>query len=73
MAVWAALVGVAGWYLRREQPADLRTLPLTDPDSIGLPLVAVGVLVAGLLVVANAAAAAAVLWRRRRSRGAPAA
>ena len=64
--VWIALVGVAHWQLRRVQPAQARVLPLTHPDSIGLPLVAFAIVVAGVLAAANVVAAAVLYWRRRR-------
>lgn len=64
--LWAALVAAAFWYLRHAQPAAARALPLTHADSVGLPLVAFALLLAGVLVAANVVAATVLLWRRRR-------
>ena len=66
--LWAALVAAAFWYLRHAQPAAARALPLTHADSVGLPLLAFALLLAGALVAANVVAAAVLLWRRRRQR-----
>ncbi|MGZ8378270.1 MAG: hypothetical protein ACXWZS_12755 [Gemmatirosa sp.] len=66
VALWAVVVAAALWFLRRAQPAHVRALPLTHADSIGLPVVAFALSVAGALLVANAAVAAVLLWRRRR-------
>ena len=66
--IWAALVGAALWYLRHEQPAAARALPLTHADSVGLPLLAFALLLAGVLLAANVVAVAALLWRRHRQR-----
>ena len=67
-AIWAALVGAAFWYLRHQQPTAARALPLTHADSVGLPLLAFALLLAGVLLAANAVAAAVLLWRRHRQR-----
>jgi hypothetical protein len=63
VALWAASLVGGAWYLRRAQPAPMRALPWTHPDSIGLPLVALAIVVAGVLLAANVIAA---LVRRRR-------
>jgi hypothetical protein len=66
VVLWAVCVGAALWYLRRSLPADVRALPLTHADSVGLPLVAFAGLLAGVLLTANLVAAIFV-WRRRRA------
>ena len=66
VALWLATLAVATWYLRRQLPPEARALPLTHADSVGLPLVALAVWLAGALAVANAAAAAVLVARRRR-------
>jgi hypothetical protein len=66
VVLWAVCVGAALWYLRRPLPADVRALPLTHADSVGLPLVAFAGLLAGVLLTANLVAAIFV-WRRRRA------
>jgi hypothetical protein len=63
--LWAAATGAAYWYLRRGLPAEVRALPVTHADSIGLPLLAASLLVAAALVVANLAVAIVLLRRRR--------
>ena len=68
VVLWIAAVGALWWYLRRTLPPDVRALPITHADSIGLPLVAAALLVAAVLVVANLAVAVALRRRRRASR-----
>lgn len=62
--LWGATVAAAYWYLRRTLPAEARALQLTHADSIGLPLLSLALLLAGILLVANLVAAV-VLVRRR--------
>ena len=66
VAVWSAAMGTLLWYLRRMLADDARAGEPTDADSIGLPLVSVGILLAVALLLANLACAA-VLARRRRA------
>jgi len=68
VTLWLAILAAAWWYLAR---ANARTaaatgLPITDADSIGLPLVALGVWLAIALLVLNAAVAAVLILRRER-------
>ena len=70
VVLWVAAVGAAYWHLRRGLPAEVRALPVTHADSIGLPLLAVSLLVAAVLVVANLVVAF-VLLRRRRAASRP--
>ncbi|MFL5562978.1 MAG: hypothetical protein ACJ79K_16015 [Gemmatimonadaceae bacterium] len=71
--LWAGAVGALWWYLQRMVAEDYRTGARTSTggDSIAVPLFSVAILVAGILIVANAVVAAVLLWRRRaRSRSA---
>ena len=63
--LWVAAVGALWWSLRRTLPPEVRALPITHADSIGLPLVAASLLVAAVLVVANLAVAVVLRQRRR--------
>ncbi len=65
VVLWIAAVAAVWWYLQRGLPAEVRALPVTHPDSIGLPLLAASLLVAGVLVVANLVVAVVLLRRRR--------
>ena len=67
LVLWVAVMGFAYWSLHRSMPPHVRTLPLTHADSVGLPLLAFGLLLASVLLAANLVAAV-LLWRRRRRR-----
>lgn len=67
LVLWGVVMGVAFWYLRRAMPPQVRALPLTHADSVGLPLLAFALLLASVLLAANLVAAV-LLWRRRRRR-----
>jgi hypothetical protein len=71
VVVWGAAVAAVLWHLRRQLPPEIRALPLTHADSVGLPVTAFALLLAGALAVANAVAAAILLRRRRRAPRAP--
>lgn len=68
VTLWLALLAAAWWFLARAnaRAAVAGGLPITDADSIGLPLVALAVWLAIGLVVLNAVVAVVLLLRRRR-------
>jgi hypothetical protein len=67
IAAWCLAIGALLWYLRRMLAEDLLAGEPTDADSIGLPLVSVGILLGVILLLVNLAYAA-LLVRRRRAR-----
>ena len=65
IALWTVAMAAAHWYLRRMQPEEARALAVTDADSIGLPLLALALLLAGVVALANVVMAVLLLRRRR--------
>jgi len=67
IVVWLLAVAWAAWYLQRMVAEEYRTgaRTTTDGDSIGLPLGALGIALAGILLIVNVAIVGILLWRRR--------
>lgn len=67
-ALWLVVLAIAWWYLARVNAREVAVaaLPITNADSIGLPLVALGLWLAIALAALNALLAVLLILRRRR-------